>query len=258
MKKLILILSVIFIAHMSYSQIFTWGIKGGVNSSKVSFDDFSIDPKVSIKDSYLPGGTNEGSLFVDLDGDGTAAEINPLALNVVANLAFEPASYDMGYHFGAFARVKLLGIFIQPELIFSQTNTTINIKKPLADLYSDVAESSASIKYTNFDIPVMVGVKLGPARLYGGPVASFKLGNNADESASDEINQMLDSFTAVTQKATFGGQAGVGLDILKKVTLDVRYEFPLSKLGDSITLGDYSYNTDQRQSQFLASIGIMF
>ncbi|MCK9207652.1 MAG: PorT family protein [Salinivirgaceae bacterium] len=263
MKKLMLMAGILTMAVAANSQIFSWGLKGGVNSSKVSFDDFGIEPSVSIKDSYLPGGSNDGELLIDLNNDGVAAEINPLALDVSANVTFEPSSYDLGYHFGAFARVKVLGIFIQPELIFSQTNTTINIKegdeiKDGAAIISEFKNSTSNIKYTNFDIPVMVGIKLGPARFYGGPVATFRLGNKADKSASEEINEMLDSFTAVTQKATFGGQAGVGLDILKKVTLDVRYEFPLSKLGDNISLGDYTYSTDQRQSQFIASIGFIF
>lgn len=248
-------MSVIFIAHMSYSQIFTWGIKGGVNSSKVSFDDFNIDRDITVKPDYLPGGPNENDLIITVGGEQI---INPQAINA-PSVTFTPSSYDMGYHFGAFARVKVLGIFVQPELIFSQTKTTLNIKEQdKTDLAASFLESTSQITYTNFDIPVMVGIKLGPARLYGGPVASFKLGNNSDESATEEINAMVNDFTEVTKKATFGGQAGVGLDILKKVTLDVRYEFPLSKLGDNITLGDYTYSTDQRQSQFLASIGIMF
>jgi hypothetical protein len=253
MKKLILIVGVLIMAHASYSQIFSWGIKGGVNSSKISFDDFNVDGNMTVKTDYLPGGAYADELTTTLPDGSTI--INPSAINY-PKLTFTPSSYDMGYHFGAFARIKLLGIFIQPELIFSQTNTTINIQNT-DNLFTDVTESATSIKYTNFDIPLMVGVKFGPLRLNAGPVASFKLGNSSD-AASEEIKQMTNSFTAVTQKATFGGQAGVGLDILGKITLDVRYEFPLSKLGDNITLGDYTYSTDQRASQFLGSIGIMF
>ena len=54
MKKLIFIVSVLFLAHTAQSQIFSWGIKGGVNSSKISFDDFSIDqpPTVKVDPAY--------------------------------------------------------------------------------------------------------------------------------------------------------------------------------------------------------------
>src|SRR3989339_140101 len=262
MKKLMLMAGILIMAVAASSQIFSWGLKGGVNSSKISFDDFSIDepPTVRVDPTHY---TDIADILANnalTDAEKASQLANPDFYTITApKVSFEPSSYDMGYHFGAFARVKVLGIFIQPELIFSQTKTTINIQEEDAeDIANSVISSAADIKYTNFDIPVMVGVKFGPARLYGGPVATFKLGNKADKSASEEINEMLDSFTAVTQKATFGGQAGIGLDILKKVTLDVRYEFPLSKLGDNISLGDYTYSTDQRQSQFIASIGFIF
>lgn len=260
MKKLILVLSVILLASASYSQIFSWGLKGGLNSSKVSFDDFSLEsnPTITVDPNHI---TDIANIIADntlSDADKAIQLANPAFYTVTApKIKFSPSSYDVGYHFGAFARVKVLGVFIQPELIFSQTNTTINLEDT-ENLYSDIKNSAANIKYTNFDIPIMVGVKMGPLRLNAGPVASFKLGNKPDETASDEINAMLNDFTAVTQKATFGGQAGVGLDILKKVTLDVRYEFPLSKLGDKVTISGYDFNTDQRASQFIASIGIMF
>ncbi|MBI9068880.1 MAG: PorT family protein [Salinivirgaceae bacterium] len=262
MKRLFLIAGLLIIAQLTFSQIFSWGIKGGVNSSKISFDDFSVDPAISIKPEYLTSDP-DFPLLVDLNNDGEVAEINPKALDVSAKVTFEPSSYDMGYHFGAFARVKLLGIFIQPELIFSQTNTTINVMqgdeiKDGTSIINEIRSSSADIKYTNFDIPIMVGIKLGPARLCAGPVATFKLGNKVGTTAGDEIGAMVDDFTAVTEKATFGGQAGVGLDILGKVTLDIRYEFPLSKLGDKVTIDGNSYSTDQRASQFIASIGWMF
>ncbi|MFA6401271.1 MAG: porin family protein [Salinivirgaceae bacterium] len=262
MKKLIFIVSVLLLAHAAQSQIFSWGIKGGLNSSKVSFDDFSVDQPPTVKVDPARYGEIANILADNTTTDAQKASLlaNPDFYTITApKVSFEPSSYDFGYHFGAFARFKVLGIFIQPELIFSQTKTTINIQNEDAEnIANSVVKSAAEIKYTNFDIPVMVGVKFGPARLYGGPVATFKLGNKADKSASAEVNEMLTSFTAVTQKATFGGQAGVGLDILKKVTLDVRYEFALSKLGDNISAGGESCSTDQRQSQFIASIGWIF
>jgi len=256
MKKLFLFAFILFAAQMGFSQIFSWGLKGGLNSSKISFDDFSIDqpPTVAIDYDYLAN--NPGA--VTTDGNGNITYIDPNAFTVTApKVSFTPSSYDMGYHFGAFCRVKILGFFVQPELIFSQTNSTINIAET-GDILSGIKSSSANIKYTNFDVPVMVGIKLGPLRLNAGPVASFKLGNNPDEKATEEINAMVKDFTKVTKKATFGGQAGIGLDILKKVTLDVRYEFSLSKLGDNINVGSQTFSTDQRGSQFIASIGFMF
>lgn len=260
MKKLLLFVTVLFIAHISYGQIFSWGIKGGVNSSKITFDDFSIDkaPSVTIKPEYydLGNGTFNPDLFL-YDDNGDILFVNPAALEVTApSVSFTPSSYELGYHFGAFARIKILALYLQPELIFSQTNANIDVTKT-DDITGDILASTSKITYTNFDIPVLLGIKLGPLRLNAGPVASFKLSSVPDD-ATQEVLDMLDDFTAVTKQATFGGQAGVGLDLFKKLTIDVRYEFPLSKLGDSVSIGGETFNTDQRASQFLASIGWMF
>lgn len=259
MKKLTFVISMLFVAQISFAQIFSWGIKGGVNSSKISFDDFSVDepPTFSINESHRVEFAN--FLLTDPSQEEQIQYLrdNPGAFDITApKVTFTPSSYEMGYHFGAFARVKLLGIFVQPELIFSQTKAAIDFRDT-DNLLENLESSSTNITYTNFDIPVMVGVKLGPARLNAGPVATFKLATNVDE-ANEQVNAMMKDFTEVTQTATFGGQVGVGLDILKKVTIDVRYEFGLSKLGDQVTIGDNTFSTDQRQSQFLASVGWMF
>jgi hypothetical protein len=252
MKKLIVIVSVVFLAHAAQSQIFSWGIKGGVNSSKIKFDDFSVDgvPSVTVD----PADALEPDFFIPIDA--TTSVINPKYINVtMPNVAFTPSSYELGYHFGAFARIKVLALFIQPELIFSQTNANIDVTKE--DALGDFQNSISKVTYTNFDIPVMVGIKLGPARLCAGPVATFKLSTEAD-AATQEIIDMTNDFTAVTKTATFGAQVGVGVDILKKVTVDLRYEFGLSQLGDDIKVGDTTFKTDQRQNQFIASLGWMF
>ncbi|MDA3867366.1 MAG: porin family protein [Salinivirgaceae bacterium] len=252
MKKLLFLIAVMLIAQASFSQIFSWGIKGGVNSTKITFDDFNVgDPTISIDYDYLA----EHPEAVEFDDENNVTYIDPQAFTVSGmGVEFSPSSYEMGYHFGGFARIKLLGLFIQPELLFSHAEASINVMEP--DLNS-VKESTATINYNKFDVPVMIGIKLGPARLNMGPVATFNLSPNV-EGAKGEVNDVLNDFTEVTNLATFGGQLGVGLDILKKVTLDVRYEFPLSKLGDDVTIGENTFSTDQRQSQFIGSIGWMF
>ncbi len=251
MKKLIFIVSVIFLAHTAQSQIFSWGIKGGVNSSKISFDDFSVDgvPSVAVD----PADLSQPDFLIDVAG---TTVINPKYVTVtMPNVAFTPSSYELGYHFGAFARIKVLALYIQPELIFSQTNANIDVTGE--DAFGEFKSSVSTVTYTNFDIPVMVGIKLGPARLCAGPVATFKLSTEAD-AATQEIIDMTNDFTAVTKTATFGAQVGVGVDILKKVTVDLRYEFGLSQLGDDIQVAGETFATDQRQNQFIASIGWMF
>jgi opacity protein-like surface antigen len=89
-----------------------------------------------------------------------------------------------------------------------------------------------------------------------GPVATFNLGTKT--KASDEVKRYIGDGFESTKSATFGYQFGVGLDILKKVTIDVRYEFGLSKLGDKVSVNGQEFKTDQRMNQFIGSIGFFF
>ncbi len=251
MKKLLVLILATSMVQLSFGQIFSWGLKGGVNSSKITFDDFKLDgtPTVTVD----PADVTQPDFLIDVNG---TTIINPDYITVnTPNVEFTPSSYELGYHFGAFFRIKVLALYVQPELIFSQANANINIKGENAA--GEFTSSVKKLTYNNFDIPVLVGVKLGPARLCAGPVATFNLSTNADE-AEDQIKEGLESFEAATNMATFGAQVGAGVDILKKVTIDLRYEFGLSQLGDDIKVAGETFKTDRRQSQFIASIGWMF
>lgn len=219
MKKIMLIVTVLFLAQASYSQLFTWGIKGGLNSTKLKFDDFSA----SI-DEADPEGSKVG---------------------------FSPANSKMGYHIGAFTRIKVLAVYVQPELYFSSSSSQIDINDA-ANSFNTVA----TVKYNQLDIPIMAGVKFGPARFNLGPVATMNFSSKAEVDAA--YRNAVEDYTKVNQAVTWGAQVGAGIDILGKLTFDLRYEFGLSKLGENITVGGQEFGTDQRRNQFLASVGFMF
>ncbi len=58
--------------------------------------------------------------------------------------------------------------------------------------------------------------------------------------------------------ATWGYQVGVGLDLGKKITIDVKYEGNLSKLADGVKIAGETRSFDSRNSQFVASLGFFF
>jgi opacity protein-like surface antigen len=98
----------------------------------------------------------------------------------------------------------------------------------------------------------MVGVKLGPARINAGPVGSFLI-NSPRELIDDP------SLETIYSKMSFGYQAGVGVDLIGLLIVDLRYEGSLKKYQNQIenALGT-SVNLDDRASAFLLSIGLMF
>lgn len=156
----------------------------------------------------------------------------------------------IGFHGGFMLRVTFFGAFIQPELLFTSTGGEVQVKD-LLGFDQTKPEWTETLEFKKLDFPVMIGYKFGPARLQFGPVASFIISSKADLFNNAGYEEKYKS-------AIFGYQAGVGIDILKKVTFDFRYEGNLSKLGDGMTISGEDFNFDSRPNQLIFSLGIFF
>jgi hypothetical protein len=158
----------------------------------------------------------------------------------------EGANY--GFHGGLFLRLNISKLFLQPEILFSSTSNEYTVKNLSTATPDDVVKQ----QFNKLSIPVMVGLKLGPLRLDAGPAASVAIG-----SPKQLINDP--SLKTLYAKTSFGYQAGVGLDILNILTLDVRYEGSLKKYQNKIenALGT-TVSLDDRPNAFLFSVGLMF
>lgn len=152
----------------------------------------------------------------------------------------EEASW--GFHGGAFVRISALGLMIQPELLFSMAENNMLITE-------GGVEEVKSQKFNKLDVPIMLGIKLGPMRLMAGPAASVMLSSDSDLFADAEN---------LYKAATFGYQAGVGVDLFKKLTIDIRYEGGLNNFGDEVTVGTEAVALDGRSNAIVVSAGIMF
>jgi len=158
--------------------------------------------------------------------------------------AFKDAAY--GFHAGAFLRVTLFGIYIMPEVVFASTTYEYDVS-----VGSNPAEALKQ-KFNKLEVPVLVGFNLGPIRLNAGPAAAVLI--NSPKALIDDP-----SFTDLYRNATFGYEAGVGFDLFKKLTFDLRYGGSLSKkFGDSVTIGSQTFNLDDREPSFMVSVGLMF
>jgi hypothetical protein len=211
MKRLLIIVLAAFIVLPAFSQ-FKFGIKAGVSTTNLSMATLKT----------LTSGTT--TYTVD---------------------ALTTAKY--GFHGGAFFRLTLLGIYLQPELLFSTRTNEYTVK--------NVGTPASSIVKQNFnklDIPVMLGFKLGPVRLNAGPSASLLINSPKELIDSPDFKNMY-------SRMTIGYQAGVGLDILKTLTIDLRYEGSLKKYQNQIeNLAGTKVNLDDRANAFLFSVGLMF
>jgi len=158
----------------------------------------------------------------------------------------EGANY--GFHGGLFMRLKVAMLFIQPEVLFSSTSNEYTV----TDLASATPGLVVKQQFNQLSIPVMAGFKLGPLRLDAGPAASVLINSPRELITAP-------GFETIYSRMSFGYQAGVGLDLLNILTIDLRYEGSLKKYQNQIenTLGT-AVNLDDRPNAFLLSVGLMF
>lgn len=153
-----------------------------------------------------------------------------------------------GFHGGVFVRLTLFGIYLQPEFLFSSRTNEYTVK----DIQTSAPSIVAKQNFNKLDIPVMLGFKLGPVRLNAGPSASLLI--NTPKALIDNPD-----FKNMYSKMTIGYQAGLGIDLLKTLTVDVRYEGSLKKYQNQIeTITGTTVNLDDRSSALLLSLGLMF
>lgn len=142
----------------------------------------------------------------------------------------------VGYQAGVFARLGG-GVYLQPELYLSSTG---------GKFQSDDNVYSAKVKFTNLNVPVLIGTKFGEKnlnfRIMAGPIYTSVL--SKDETFSANVGAAQADFGHY-KNSTLGFQAGAGVDI-GAITADLRYEGGLSKIDSDF---------GARQSLWALSIG---
>ncbi len=196
----------------AFSQV-KFGLKAGLSTTNIKMEDLKT----------LTSG--ETTYFVD---------------------AIKGANY--GFHAGAFVRFSMLGLYVQPELLFASRTDEYTI----ADASNPASEIVKKQQFNQVNLPIMLGLKLGPLRLNAGPSARLLINSPKDLIDDPDLKARYHSLT-------WGYEAGLGIDILKRITLDLRYEGSLQKYQTQIqnTAGD-KFNLDDRPNAFLLSLGIMF
>ena len=203
-------LLVLMVSFVSYGQ-FRVGLKFGTSSN--NFSTSAID---------IPGQSD----FTDL------------------KLALLKANY--GVHAGLFAQLKIAGFFIQPEVMFNSTSSDYKLSQLGSSPFDLIKRES----YQNLDIPVLVGVGLGPLQLGVGPVGHVFINSSSDLFDVAGYSQKF-------KELKYGYQANAALAI-GKLYIDIRYEGNLSKYGDHFNFYGKQYNFDKAPARIIGSIGLAF
>lgn len=212
MKRFFWFLLTVLISVPAFPQV-KFGIKGGVGTTNLKMEDIKT----------LTSG--ETQYTVD---------------------AIRGANY--GFHIGGFVRLGMMGVYLQPELLFSSRTDEYTV----ADASSPASEIIKKQKFNQLEIPLMLGAKLGPVRINAGPAARLLINSPKDLIDDPDFKSMYNNLT-------FGYQAGIGADIIKRITIDLRYEGSLQKYQTKIenAVGE-KFKLDDRPNAFILSVGIMF
>jgi hypothetical protein len=163
------------------------------------------------------------------------------------NVQIQVADADYGHHFGVYTRLKLWAIYLEPAVLFNSNKVTYKI-----DDYAegDLISSLRTEKYNYVDVPVMLGIKMGPIRLQGGVAGHLHINSISDVVDVDEYQQKF-------ERGTYSWQAGVGADVWK-LRVDLNIEGNLSGFGDKITVDGTEYTFGNRPHRLVASLGYKF
>ena len=198
-------------------------------------------------------------------------------------LSYKQADIKAGFQnhltFGLFGRVELGMLYVQPEVMYFKTQNIFSLDMAnTSETWIPEETVTFTLNEANIQVPVLVGIKfldLGVAtlRAHVGPTANFTLASTTlfdktfkltndetgEEVTLDENKEVFD-----TKTIAWGMQAGLGADILGKITLDINYNFGLSKVFGR--LNDASWNNyfdfsnvdNTKQSLFMVTVGYKF
>ncbi len=230
-KKVLLLLALCCMSQAAFPQV-RFGLRAGI-----------ISPDLNINDQLqFQNGKNQPALFA------TSIE-----------------ERQLGFQAGLMVQIELpeVPIMIIPELLFTSVRNEVNVSASVLSSSQATVSRLATEQFSRVDLPVLAALKLGPLRVQAGPVASFVLSENGDVfDAFDELSSEISAAASLegqeVSNITVGYQAGLGINILNKLALDVLYEGSLSKISDGITIGGVSGTFDQRVEQFVFKAGLLF
>ncbi|MCA4775522.1 porin family protein [Empedobacter stercoris] len=204
MKKLILTAIVGLAANFATAQNINFGIKGGAVFN-----------------------TDKGKVWQD-----------------AGNIFKRDGKASAGFQAGALARVSLAGIYIQPELLYTQFKNEYNV------LDKNDKPQDIGITKKRLDIPVNVGKRfLGIGHVQAGPVFSYYF---------DDKLSVKDFTTAKQDEFNVGMQIGAGVEV-SKLLFDLRYEFGLGKIGSDIANSNgRQFQTENRPQMLNLTVAYLF
>jgi opacity protein-like surface antigen len=169
----------------------------------------------------------------------------------VADTTFHYITKDakMGLVAGVFFRISGEKFYVQPEILFAQDRTSFDISR----MSLDTLVQTQQIQFNKIDIPINIGYKFAKVvRVQGGVVGTYILSKDVENlSAAYQYVTKLS-----TSDLTWSWQAGLGLDLGKRMTVDLKYEGNIGTTENTIQVLGQSIGLTQRKNTLQLTIGV--
>lgn len=215
-------------------------------------------------------------------GGGFGFTFGPKVGYQTAKLSYQRDDIKAGFmnHFtiGLFGRVEIGGFYIQPEALWFKTsnafdlNTTVDHNFNIENLE---VPTGANLTFTmnsmNIQVPIMLGYKFNiinnllAIRAQAGPTLNFVIPQQTLVSQGVGSSQavVIDNQSLDTKKIAFGLQGGIGVDVLKRITLDINYNFGITKMFGAEIINNTSWGqyvdtnniSDEHTNMFMVTLG---
>ena len=159
-------------------------------------------------------------------------------LSDVVNIYNTKGKGSTGFQLGVLSRVSLGGLYVQPELLYSQFKNEYSVENETFD-----------VTKKRIDVPVNVGKTiLGVGHIQAGPVFSYYMSDNISLNEVSKLKQ--DDFNV-------GLQLGAGAKV-SSFLVDLRYEFGLGKMTSNFVSENTTFSTESRPRFLNLSVAYLF
>ena len=218
-------------------------------------------------------------------GGGFDFGIGPKVGYQTAKLSYQKADIQAGFanHFtvGLFTRVEIGGLYVQPEVLWFKTSNAFDLKTDVeydTQIGDITIPSGGNMTFTlnsmNIQVPILVGYKytiidhMIAIRAQAGPTLNFTIPQKTlvNQSVGTSEPVQIEDKVFDTKTIGFGLQGGLGIDVLDDITLDINYNFGISKVfgADLINNSEWGQYIDANNisnvhtNMFMVTIGYKF
>lgn len=218
-------------------------------------------------------------------GGGIDFGIGPKVGYQTSKLSYQKDDIKTGFAnhltIGAFARLEIGGFYVQPEVLWFKTSnafdltTNVNQDTIIGNItFPSGADMTFTRNAMNIQVPVLLGYKFNivdnllAIRAQAGPTLNFTIPQKTyiSKAIGDGEAIEIDNETFDTKSIAFGLQAGLGVDVLKRITIDVNYNFGISKMFGADLINNTEWGqyidtnniSDAHTNMFMVTVGFMF